>query len=178
MDDLAMIEAFVRAAIADEDLLLSNPGLRIEMCFNAIQLLASKEGLLATSQHGEKPPIIVVNRSSSYWELLHQILLNFSFVPTGETQKDFYRYQHCTVPEGYRLECTQAMDLWRAWWGSSYRNRRQVIPLELLIWRRGTWYPVKDIISSQGALYIKTLGSESTLHGSDLVAWLKLEKSG
>jgi hypothetical protein len=178
MDDIAVIEAFAKAAIAEEDLLLSNPSFRIETSFNTIQLLTVNEGLIATSKHGEKPLSVAVNHRSSYWELLHQTLLTLSFVPTGETQKDFYRYQYCTAPQGYRLECTQAMDLWRAWWGSSHRNRRKTIPLELLIQRRGTWYPVKDIITSHGALYIKTLGSELTLHGSDLVVWLKQEKAG
>lgn len=39
MDEIEMIEAFVRAAIAREDLLLSSPSLSIEICFNTIQLL-------------------------------------------------------------------------------------------------------------------------------------------
>jgi hypothetical protein len=44
--------------------------------------------------------------------------------------------------------------------------------LELLIRKRDSWYPIRDLIISNGLLYIKTLGSEIALDSDDLVTWL------
>lgn len=178
MDDIAMIEAFVQGAINQEVVLLASPGLRIETSFNTIQLLAKAAGLIASAQQSTRPQTILVNHGSAYWELLNQTLAANGFVLTGESPKeDFYSYQHRPVPQGYQMQCTNAMELWRVWWGTRRASARQTIPLDLLILRRETWYPVRDIITSHGTLYIKTLGKETALHGSDLIVWLKKQRS-
>ncbi len=50
------------------------------------------------------------------------------------------------------------------------------IPLELLIrvrhGKQHAWYPIKDLAISDGVIYIKTSGSEITVHSDDLIVWL------
>jgi len=47
------------------------------------------------------------------------------------------------------------------------------IPMDLLILNQGSWSPFRDLICSDGILYLKTLGRELILHGADMVVWLK-----
>ncbi|HEY9847028.1 MAG TPA: hypothetical protein V6D03_12650, partial [Candidatus Caenarcaniphilales bacterium] len=179
MDDSAVIQAFVGHVMQGEAILLSNPNLRTESIFRTSQLLSKKEGLIATAKLTQKPRSILAKKSSAYWQLIHQAMLAKSLFPVEDLQSGgFCTYQHRTIPEGYQINCTEAMKLWRAWWGSSSRNQRLGIPLEFLLLikgsaqRQGTWYPIRAIICSNGTLYIKTLGGEVAAHGLEMVVWL------
>lgn len=104
-------------------------------------------------------------------------MLAESFLPIDRTQKDgFYNYQRCTVPSGYKLHHTDVMKLWKAWRGLRNSSRLGV-PTDLLILNSGTWSPFTDLVSSNGSLFIKTLGREVMIHGSEMLIWLqKVEK--
>lgn len=174
MDDVELIQAFVQGFLKDEAVLLSNPSLKAETAFNIIQLFARQEGLIATTERSGDRQSILVKQASPYWDLLHRTLLSENFFPIGKVKQDgFWRYQACRVPAGYQLNSTTAMELWRVWWSLSKRGRNQVLPMDLLILRRGTWYPIRDIITSFGTLYLKTLGGEVAIHGSDILIWLQ-----
>lgn len=185
MDDLSLIQAFIEGFTQGEAALLSNPNLRAEPVFDTIQLLAKKEGLIATAKLTEKLYGISVKQSSSYWELIHQVMLAKSFFPVGASQKEeFYSYQHRTIPAGYELNCTTATELFQKLGWSHTRRTGLGISMDLLILCRGassqmaTWLPLKGLVCGYGALYIKTLGSEEAFKESDLVVWLKkVEKS-
>ncbi|MEJ1935224.1 hypothetical protein WDZ92_33935, partial [Nostoc sp. NIES-2111] len=86
--------------------------------------------------------------------------------------RNCYRYKYCEIPKGYQMHCMKSVHLWRSWW--KYRkNKSQLgIPLDLLIRNRNSWYPIRDLIISDGLLYIKTLGSEIAVHSNDLLIWL------
>lgn len=174
MDDLELIQAFVRGILQDQAVLLSNPSLKAESVFNTVQLSARPEGLIATTERSGDLRSILVKQSSPYWDLLHQTLIAESFFPIGEVNQDgFWRYRACQAPAGYQLHSTTGMELWRVWWSINKGRRSQVLPMDLLILRRGTWYPIRDIITSFGTLYLKTLGEEVAIHGSDILIWLK-----
>jgi len=172
MDDLTLIEAFIAGFIQGEVVLLSNPNLRSEPIFNTVQLLAKKEGIIAIAT-SQEPRSALVKRDSFYQAEIHQIMSAKSFLPIGTTEKDgFDNYQHCPVPNGYQLHYTNALQLWGVWWGRKSR-RRLGIPMDLLILNQGSWSPFRDLICSDGILYLKTLGRELILHGADMVVWLK-----
>ena len=174
MDDLELIQALVQGFLQDKTVLLSNPSLKAESVFNTVQLSARNEGLIAITERGSDRQSILVKQASPYWDLLHQTLVTESFFPIGETNQDgFWRYQFCQVPADYQLHSTTAMELWRVWWSISKGRRSQVLPMDLLILRRGTWYPIRDIITSFGTLYLKTLGEEVAIYGSDILIWLQ-----
>jgi len=173
MDDATLIQAFVEGLIQGKPALVSNPNLRTEPVFDAIQLIAKKEGLIATAKLTAQPRSAMVRRETFYWESIHESMVAKNFLPTGEVQtKDFYNYQQHTVPKGYEMHYTDAMQLWRAWWGRKGRSRIG-IPMELLILNGGSWSPLREIICSNGSLYIKTLGRDIVIHGSETIVWLK-----
>lgn len=173
MNDLALIQTFVQSFIQGKEVLLSNPSLRIEPAFGTTQLFTKKEGLIATAKLTEKPRSVLVKQKSSYWELIHQAMLGESCFPIRQMD-GLYTYQYRTIPDGYQMNCTSAMELiQRTWWRG--RDRGLGISMDVLILTRGTWYPARDLDLNprNEAIYIKTLGGELTLCGSDIVVWLK-----
>lgn len=179
MDDLTLIQTFVQSFIQGEAILVSNPNLRIEPTFGTIQLLAKKEGLIATAKLADKPRSVLVKQKSSHWEPIHQTMLGESYFPVRQTD-GLDTYQHRTIPEGYQMNYTRAIELLqRTWWRShDVRGRRLGISMDVLILTRGTWYPARDLDlnSRNGAVYIKTLGGELTLHSWEMVIWLRKKK--
>ncbi len=169
LNDITLIQKFVKG----EDTLLANLNLRIEPGFNAVQLLGKKGGLIATLKLADKVRIALVRRESEYWEVLHQVLQNNSFVPKDQAeQQGFTQYEQHEIPAGYKMNYTEATLLWKAWWLHSRQKYNRNLQLDILIFQRNTWYPIKDIIYSQGTLFIKTWISEVVLRGSDRLIWL------
>jgi hypothetical protein len=173
LSDLDLIREFVQNSIHKKEVLLSNPALTAQTVYKTNQLTAKSEGVIAIVQLSNSLPEFSISPKSSQWELINQALAEYSYLLKGEVDsRGFYQYQYCEVPKGYQMHCTKSVLLWRAWWKYRKYTSRLGIPLELLIRRRDSWYPIRDLIISDRLLYIKTLGSEIALDSEDLVTWL------
>jgi len=179
LSNLDLIREFVQNSVLKKDVLLSNPSLTAQTVYKINQLTAKAEGVIATTQLSNTLPEFLIHANSSHWELINQVLAESSYLLKGEIDsRSFYKYQYCEVPKGYQMQCTKSVFLWRAWWKYRKYALRPGIPLELLIRTRDSWYPIRDLMISDGLLYVKTLGSEIALHSEDLVTWLsKVEVS-
>jgi hypothetical protein len=173
LSNLDLIREFVQNSIQKKEVLLSNPALTAQTVYKTNQLTAKSEGVIAIAQLSKTLPEFWISPKSSQWELINQALAEYSYLLKGEVDsRGFYQYQYYEVPKGYQMHCTKSVLLWRAWWKYRKYTLRLGIPLELLIKTRDSWYPVRDLIISDGLLYIKTLGSEIALDSEDLVTWL------
>jgi hypothetical protein len=176
LDDTTLINKFIRGEVS----LAANQNLRVEVAFEVVQLLTKRGILLATaSLEGEhQTRTIVVRQNSDYWQLMHRLLAEsrFMLIEPAE-QSGFVKYEERPVPAGYKLYCTEARQLWKAWWTNIRHGNRHSIQLELLIFQRNTWYPVREIACNQGTLFVKTLAAEIALQGNDLIAWLQKGES-
>ncbi|MEH1965499.1 MULTISPECIES: hypothetical protein [unclassified Nostoc] len=173
LSDLDLIREFVQNSIQKKEVLLSNPALTAQTVYKTNQLTAKSEGVIATAQLSNTLSEFLISPKTSQWELINQALAEYSYLLKGEVDsRGFYQYEHCEVPRGYQMHCTKSVLLWRAWWKYRKYTLRPGIPLELLIRTRDSWYPIRDLIISDGLLYIKTLGSEIALDSEDLVTWL------
>jgi len=173
LSNIDLVSEFVKYSIRKQEVLLANPALKAETVYKSNQITAKSEGVIATAQLDKTPPEFLIKTNSSHWDLINEALANNSYILTGELDaRGCYCYQYCQLPQGYRMNCTKSVLLWRAWWKYRKYALQRGIPLELLIRRRGSWYPIKDLIISDGLLYIKTLGSEIAVHSDDLVIWL------
>ncbi|MBL1173735.1 hypothetical protein [Pantanalinema sp. GBBB05] len=169
LDDLVLIQKFIRG----ETTLLANQRLRVESVFDSIQLLAKRGGLIATIKQSSEGLAVLLRRDSDYYGLVHQCLLDRSFMPTGVIDASgFEQYCLCRVPAGYKLNCTEARALWKEWWMSARHGNRSSIQTNLLIFTRNTWYPIREIACNQGTVFISTLVTEVMLQGTDQVIWL------
>ncbi|MDF5711585.1 MAG: hypothetical protein PUP90_28880 [Nostoc sp. S4] len=174
LSNLDLIQEFIQNSIYKKDILLSNPSLTAQTVYKTNQLSAKSEGVIAIAQISNTLCEFSIHPNSSHWELINQALAECSYLLKGEIDsRGFYQYQYCEIPKGYQMQCTKSVLLWRAWWKYRKYTSRPGIPLELLIRTRESWYPIRDLIISDGLLYIKTLGSEIALDSNDLVTWLK-----
>ncbi|MDZ8028258.1 MAG: hypothetical protein RMY36_020520 [Nostoc sp. SerVER01] len=174
LSNLDLIREFIQNSIHKKDILLSNPSLTAQTVYKANQLSAKSEGVIAIAQISNTLCQFSISPNSSHWELINQALAEYSFLLKGEIDsRGFYQYQYCEIPKGYEMQCTKCVMLWRSWWKYRKYTSRPGIPLELLIRTRDSWYPIRDLIISDGLLYIKTLGTEIALDSNDLVTWLK-----
>jgi len=169
LDDRALIQQFIQ----QQGTLLSNQNLRVEPAFDSAQLLAKRGGLIATIKQTKGVNSVVVRRSSEYWNLVHQVLLEHRFVPLGKPGKsEFGQYEQRQLPAGYKLNCGEARILWKEWWTNARYTSHNSIQVDLLISVRDTWYPIRDVVCSQSMLYVTTLVSEFVFLGTDQVIWL------
>lgn len=179
MDDLELIQAFVQAFIQGESLLLANANLRAESAFKRLQLFSAKpeEGLLALATVTDNPRSIRVKKYSSYWQPLLQALAESSFFAIAPAPEvGFWRFEYCAIPEGYRVNSAPAIDLWRMWRQVSRNNLDQASSGPVSIFHQGSWRVVKDLLCSQGSVYLKleNLSEEVGMSNSELVFWLEL----
>lgn len=173
LSSLDLIREFVHNSIQQQEVLLSNPTLTAQTVYNSNQLTAKTEGVIATYKLNDTLSEFCINAKSSHWELINEALADYNYLLKGEIDnRGFYRYRVCQVPNGYQLHCTKSVMLWRAWWKYRKNALKPGIPLDLLIQKRDSWYPIRDLTISDGLLYIKTLGSEIALQSDDLVIWL------
>ncbi|WP_096592584.1 hypothetical protein [Calothrix sp. NIES-2098] len=173
LSNLDLMRVFVYSSIQKQEVLLSNPFLTAQTVYKSNQVIAKIEGVIATSELSHAPSVFSVNATSSYWDVMNEVLADYSYLLTGEIdRRGFYEYRYCQVPNGYKMHSTKSVYLWRAWWKYRKYALQLGIPLELLIRTRNAWYPIRDLTISDGLLYIKTLGNEIAVHADDLVTWL------
>jgi hypothetical protein len=169
LDDAALIQQFVKRKVT----LLANQSLRVEPAFDSTQLLAKRGGLIATIKLVKGVCAIGVRRGSEYAQQVHQVLVENHFIPISALdQSEFWQYEECQPPAGYKLHCTEAKFLWKEWWSRVRYSNRNAIQTDLLIQVRDTWYPIREAVCSQGLLYVTTLVSEFVFKGSDQTIWL------
>jgi hypothetical protein len=155
LSDLELIREFVNKSIKKEDILLSNASLSAQTVYTMNQLMAKSEGIIATASFSNTLTGFLIQFNSSYWELINQVLAESNYLLKGEMDnRGFYRYQRHEVPKGYQMHCSKSVLLWRAWWKHRQKALRGSIPLELLIKKRDSWYPIKDLTISDGLLYL------------------------
>ncbi|UKO98402.1 hypothetical protein [Nostoc sp. UHCC 0870] len=173
LSNLDLLREFVDQSIQKKEVLLANASLQAQTAYKSNQVIAKAEGVIATAQLTQKTLEFSIKSTSSYWELMNEALADYSYILTGQMDERYcYQYQYCPLPKGYRMHCTKSVYLWRAWWRFRKNKLQLGIPMDLLIRTRSSWYPIRDLIISDGLLYIKTLGSEIAVHSNDLIIWL------
>ncbi len=173
MDNVALVRTFVEQIVEQKPCFLYNSELRVEPVSDALQLVASSGGLVAVSHTSDEVPQIAVRHQSPYWNMVHTVMAESGFLPTGKSRMaGFYEYQKITVPSGYQVRFTDALDILQAW--CSYNNPEKVRPvMAMLILHRGHWYAIQDLTSQQGTLLIHTLKDTLKLYPLDRVIWLQ-----
>jgi hypothetical protein len=179
LTNLDLMREFVGQSIQKKEVLLANSYLRAQMVYKSNQLIAKNEGVIATAKLDHTPSDFLIHATSSYWEVINETLAEYSYICTGEIdRKGFYEYQPCSIPQGYKLRCTNSVCLWQTWWKYRKYTSQIKVPLDILIRSRNSWYGVRDLMISDGLVYIKTLVSEIALDSKDLVIWLsKIESN-
>ncbi len=174
LTDKELIIEFVKDSLNKRQVLLSNSALIAEFVCDSNQLIAKNEGIILKIHLNTITREFFVKGNSSYLPLMSEVLANHSFIFSGQMDKlGFYSSQYYKMPKGYQVMCSQSLLLWQMWWKYKKYAKGRGIPLDLLIRNRNSWYPIRDLIISQGFIYIKTLGKELSLTQEDWITWLR-----
>lgn len=175
MDNATLIQAFVNQLVTQQPACLSNSDLSIEATTDALQLTASSGGLIAISQVCDRPSDrpVAVRYPSPFWQTVHTVMLTAGLLPTAKSRlSGFYDYQAISVPPGYQVQFSDALDILQAWW---LNGRSRDSSSSMLVLNQGHWHPIEALTSQQGTLTIRTLGETLKLHALDRISWLQPE---
>ncbi|MBW4582965.1 MAG: hypothetical protein KME42_25645 [Tildeniella nuda ZEHNDER 1965/U140] len=171
LDDITLMQQF----ISGEATLAANQKLRIEPAFNSVQLMAKRGGLIATMKRSGSRQTVLLRQQTDYSATMRQILLARRFVPVAGVgdQSGFEQYRADEIPSGYEATYATANVLWKEWWRTARKRSSQGIYMDILIFVRDTWYPIRNIVCSQGSLFVTTLVSEVSFESSEQLTWLR-----
>ncbi|NJR49330.1 MAG: hypothetical protein HC780_06915 [Leptolyngbyaceae cyanobacterium CSU_1_3] len=169
-NDATLIEQF----ITGKAVLAANQNLRIEPLFGANRLLDTNGALVASIDLTSQPTVITIRQGCASWSLLHAALCDRNFMIMGKAdQLGFLRYEAQNIPLGYKMSSTEARVLWKVWADTVRSFNQKDIRLDLLIFDRGTWYPIQEIACQRGIVLIKTLINSLQLQDGDYVTWIQ-----
>jgi hypothetical protein len=173
LDDETLIRRFARG----KKRVVSNHNLKIDYAHNSLQLSTPSGDLIGIHKISDKLHYILVKKNSVYSEFIHNIILEYQFIPldTATSEQGFVRYQKHNIPDGYQLHYAEASDLWRAW-EDQQQHFTLGLRLDVLLLAKSKWYRVQDITRSDEHLDLQTRLGKISLHLGDSVAWIdKLE---
>ena len=101
IDNTALVKKFLQGG----ESLLANRELRVEQALNETQLLTIQGTILAKGRFTDPLANIVIRLDSDYWELIHQLALEASFIPLTINQDrlagaTFIQHSYHSVPAG------------------------------------------------------------------------------
>ena len=173
---MALIQTLIQNFVQGQAILLANANLRAEPVGDTIQLIAKTERVILKATLTDKPRVALVNRSSRYWELIHQAMFANSFFSSVSTQNQgFYSYKYRPLPKNYQMHCTRTVELWHVW--SEHTNNpdpHSRAPMDIIMLKDGIWIPIKDVVCGYGKnVYIKTVGDKVAVDRADMLIWGK-----
>ena len=127
---------------------------------------------------------VLISNNSAYKSKIVEILTAAGFISRHKSSHpDFAEYHYYQVPEGYKLNYTQVIQLWKIWWHhksdptlTSERLRQRVNitkkSIDLLIFSKGNWHLVRDFQPKQGNFSILTARGEMAIEPEEYIVWI------
>lgn len=157
-------------------------------CFTKGDLIANYDQASATLTSRTQGKIVIgklvrdtqtaiVNRNSDYWEVVCHTLIANSFFPVSQRTNGTCYFQHCIVPKDCQVYRTSAQELCEVWQGKAYSKEQETATstaasrANIMVLRRGNWYHIQSLSSSDDMIKIKTIGGEIFTARHDLLVW-------
>jgi hypothetical protein len=168
VDDETMVRRFARGKKRS----VSNHNLAIKYTHNSLQLSTPHGELIALNKISDKLHYILLKQDSNYWEFIHNIVIEHSFVPINDntTQGDFTRYQKYQIPQGYQLRYSDAGDLLNLW--EQHKGKEQKQKLDLLFLSKTKWYRVKTASVKGDKVLLASVAGQIEMSISAPVSWI------
>ncbi len=154
---------------------VSSGKLKLEYTETSIRLSNNNAQLIGISKQVNKwqRKVLISNKYTDK-QILIQALLEAKFIARQKSSHpEFAEYHYYQVPDGYSLNYTDVMQLWRTWWHSKrYQLNVANAPIDLLIFNKGNWYPVKDLQPKQGSFILLTARGELSIEAAEYIVWI------
>lgn len=154
---------------------ISSNNLKLEYTETSIRLSNNSGKLLGIAkQTNEWQRKVLITNNSIYRTVIIQNLMELGFIDLQRSSHpNFTEHHYYKIPNGYKLNYTEVIQIWRAWWNNK-RDRLNVtnVPIEISIFARGNWYQVQDLQPRQGNFILQTARGELTIPPEDHVVWI------
>jgi hypothetical protein len=168
VDDETMIQRFARGKKRS----VRNNNLSIEYTHNSLQLATPQGELIAINKVSNKLHYILLKQDSRYWEFIHNIVLDYNFVPidNNPTQRGFFRYQKYQIPAGYQLRYSSGFELQSFW--QEHNDDTSEMHLDLLFLNKSKWHRVQDVTFQDRRLLFRSVVGVIDLPADTKMAWI------
>jgi hypothetical protein len=154
---------------------ISSENLKLEYTETSIRLSNNNAQLIGISkQVNQWQRKVLISNKFADKSILVQALLDAGFIARQKSSHpDFSEYHYYQVPDGYHLNYTEVMQLWRTWWHHKrYQLNVASAPIDLLIFNKGNWYPVKDLQPKQGSFILLIARGEISIEAAEYIVWI------
>jgi hypothetical protein len=168
VDDETMVRRFAKGKKRS----VSNHNLAINYTHNSLQLSTPQGELIALNKISDKLHYILLKQDSNYWEFIHNIVIEHSFVPINDSnaQGDFTRYQKYQIPQGYQLRYTDARAILAYW--EQHNGSNENYKLDLLFLSKSKWYRVKTAAGNGDKVLFVSVAGQIDIPKKTQVAWI------
>jgi hypothetical protein len=189
IEELEIIGYFARG----QKYSFSSKNLKLEFSKTSIRLRDRQGNLLGISkQPNEWQRKVLVSNSSNYTAKIIEVLTERGFIAKQKSSHpNFTEYHFYKVPEGYKLNHTKILQLWKVWWNNkcdslsllSERLRQrdatrtdrlhsQKPIFDPLIFSKGSWHQIQDLQPQQEHFLLQMVEGDPIICAEDLVVWV------
>jgi hypothetical protein len=154
---------------------VASGNLKLEYTETSIRLSNHNAQLIGISKQVNKwqRKVLISNKFADKHTLVSALLAVGFIARQKSSHPEFTEYHHYQVPDGYHLNYTEVMQLWRTWWHNKrYQLNVAGAPIDLLIFNKGNWYPVKDLQPKQGSFILLTDRGEISIEAAEYIVWI------
>jgi hypothetical protein len=154
---------------------VSSPNLRLEHTDTSIRLSNNNAILIGISKQVNKwQRKVLVSNNSSYKSSIVKALSAVGFIARQKSSHpEFSEYHYYQVPDGYQLNYTEVIQLWRTWWHHKrYQPNTSNLPIDILVFHKGKWQLVQDLQPKQGNFVVVTAKCEIAIEAAEYLVWL------
>jgi hypothetical protein len=177
---MAKESEIIRCFAQGQQQAISSENLKLEYTETSIRLSNNHGKLIGISKQVNKwQRKVLISNNSGYKSTLVKTLVDAGFIARQKSSHpEFSEYHYYQVPDGYNLKYTEIIQLWRTWWHNKRHQLNVVIvPIDLLIFIKGNWYPIKDLQPKQGSFVLLTARGEMTIEAEDYIVWIDSAES-
>jgi hypothetical protein len=154
---------------------VSSGKLKLEYTETSIRLSNHNAQLIGISKQVNKyqRKVLISNKFADKHTIIPALLAAGFIARQKSSHPEFAEYHYYQVPDGYKLNYTEVMQLWRTWWHNKrYQLNVASAPIDLLIFNKGNWYPVKDLQPKQGSFILLTARGEISIEAPEYIVWI------
>jgi hypothetical protein len=170
-EELQIIGCFVRGQKQS----ISSQNLKLEYTETSIRLSDIDGKLIGISkQVNQWQRKVLIANNSGYRQPIVSALMELGFINRQKSSHpEFTEHHYYQLPESYKLNYTETIELWKVWWNNKrYQLNLPKPPIDVLTFTKGNWYLIRDLQPKQGTFIIRTERGEIAIEPDEYIVWI------
>jgi hypothetical protein len=178
-EELAIIGYFVRGqkhSLASQNLKLEYTETSIRLSVNIAEDREHPNFKLLgiSKQVNQWQRKVLISNNSVYRRIVVETLTEMGFITREKSSHpEFTEHHYYTIPDGYKFNYTEVIQLWRSWWNNKrYQLNSASAPIDALIFSKGNWHLVRDLQPKQGSFILQTVRGQIAIAPAEYLVWI------